>query len=76
MASYAFEECANPSLTAFRMKFLPREFPQFGLDPNLLDLVERYLVVRAVVELGRARTFVSGHRLGVFERTPHCRDRR
>jgi hypothetical protein len=41
-----------------------------AISPKVLDFVERYLVVRTIVELGRARTFVSGHRLGVSERTP------
>jgi len=48
-------------------KFLPRNSPSLGLDSNLLDLVERYLVVRAVVELGGAGTLVRGHHLGVFK---------
>ena len=37
------------------------------LDHNLLDLVERDLVVGAVVELGRARAGVGGHLLGFFQ---------
>jgi hypothetical protein len=37
-----------------------------NLDP--LDLVERDRVAGAVVELGRTRAFVRGHRLGVFQR--------
>lgn len=35
---------------------------------NPLHLVERDLVTCSVVELGRARAFVRGHELRVFER--------
>ena len=38
-----------------------------ALQNNTLDLIERDLVVAAVVELGRARAFVRGHLLGVLE---------
>jgi hypothetical protein len=37
------------------------------LQDNPLDLVERDLVVAAVVELGRACALVRGHLLGVLE---------
>jgi hypothetical protein len=40
----------------------------YWLDLYLLDLVECDLVAGAAVELGGARAFVRGHRLGVFER--------
>jgi hypothetical protein len=38
------------------------------LNRNPLDLVERNLVARAIIELRRARAGMIGHRLGVFER--------
>jgi hypothetical protein len=38
------------------------------LNRDPLHLVERDLVARAVIELGRARTFVRGHGLGVLQR--------
>jgi hypothetical protein len=39
------------------------------LKNNSLNLIERNLVVAAVVELGRARALMDGHLLGVFEQT-------
>ena len=33
------------------------------------DLIERYLIVAAVIELGRARAFVRCHLLGVFKQS-------
>jgi hypothetical protein len=38
------------------------------LNGNPLHLVELDFVAGAVLELGRARTFMRGHGLGVFER--------
>jgi hypothetical protein len=35
---------------------------------NSLHLIQCDLVTRAVIEFGRARAFVRGHGLGVFER--------
>ena len=37
--------------------------------PDLLDLIERDLVVRAIVELSGAQTLMRSHGLGIFERT-------
>src|SRR5215213_7527318 len=37
-------------------------------DCDALDLIERNLIARAVVELGRARAFMRGHGLRIFER--------
>ena len=39
---------------------------RLNIDP--LDFIERDLVAGAVVKLGRARAFVRGHGLRVFER--------
>jgi hypothetical protein len=38
------------------------------LNSDLLDLIERNLVIGTIVELGGAGTLVGGHGLGVFER--------
>ena len=51
-----------------------------SLNSNLLDFIERDLVVGAVVELGGTQALVGGHGLSVFERAaiveiggdPHC----
>src|SRR5258708_13200129 len=40
---------------------------QSSSKPDLLDLVDRDLVVRAVVELGGAWAGVRGHLLGLFQ---------
>jgi hypothetical protein len=40
-----------------------------SLDSNFFDLIERDLVVRAIVKFGGARTLVGGHGLGIFKRT-------
>src|SRR5271154_2178149 len=49
------------------IKLAPGSRNEF-LNSNLLDLIERDLVVGAIVKLGGAGTLVSGHGLGVFER--------
>jgi hypothetical protein len=56
-----------PTIRA-RKEELRRERALAAYIWDLLDLVERDLVAGAVVELGRARALVRGHRLGVFER--------
>jgi hypothetical protein len=40
------------------------------LNHNSFDLIERDFVAGAIVELGRARAFVRGHGLRVFQRAP------
>jgi len=40
-----------------------------GSDSDLLDLIERELIVGAIVELGGAWTLVCSHGLGVLQRT-------
>ena len=40
-----------------------------NLQHNPLDLLERDLVIAPIVELGRARAFMRGHLLRVFEET-------
>jgi hypothetical protein len=57
------------------IKLAPGSKNEF-LNSNLLDLVERDLVVRAVVELGRAGTLMRCHGLGVFKRAAIVKDRR
>lgn len=57
--------CAVMRLKRFSVglrKLLP------ALDTDSLNLIERDLVVGAIVELGGAGTLVRGHRLGVLER--------
>ncbi len=43
--------------------------PGASLENNPFDLVERNLIVAAIVKLGRARTLVRRHLLGVLEKT-------
>ena len=44
------------------------KFSTRSLNSNLLDFIERDLVVCAVVELGGTRALVGGHGLSVLER--------
>jgi hypothetical protein len=46
----------------------PRIPTRLRLNYNLLDLVEREALFRAVVELGGARALMCGHRLRVLQR--------
>src|SRR2546423_10838919 len=41
---------------------------EYPLNNDPLDLIEGDLVTGAVVEFGRARAFVCGHELRIFER--------
>src|SRR4051794_12365081 len=50
------------------MSVLPEPKPPCLSNHNPLHFIERNLITSAVVKLGRARVFMRGHGLGIFER--------
>src|SRR4051794_14446580 len=51
------------------MSVLPEPKPPCLSNHNPLHFIERNLITSAVVKLGRARAFMRGHGLGIFERS-------
>src|SRR4051794_32166585 len=50
------------------MSVLPEPKPPCLSNHNPPHFIERNLITSAVVKLGRARAFMRGHGLGIFER--------